>query len=147
MSADNCDPVIKIADFGFSTYLDPKKKGLIDFVGTEGYMAPEILKLFSNHSSLDEKYKSRSQDYNHKVDVWAVGIVAFEMLSGGSLPFAHRNAGYCHYNVIHKLPPYAKYEAFQDEVVRDFIKKCLIADPEQRPEAVAMLNHAWLEEF
>ena len=81
------DPIVKIADFGLACYLDPTSKGLNCFCGTDPYMAPEILKMWQNPSSLPSVYKSRLQRYNQKVDVWALGVVTFELLSGGHSPF------------------------------------------------------------
>ena len=57
---------VKVTDFGFSSFFDPKK-GLKDLVGTPLYMAPELLK---------------EQKYNEKVDIWSIGIMAYNLLSG-----------------------------------------------------------------
>ena len=70
LSESKSDVVCKLTDFGFSTKYcshNPPK----DFCGSLSFIAPEIL----NH---------QSQDY--KVDVWAVGVMLYEMLVGG-LPF------------------------------------------------------------
>ena len=57
----------KIVDFGFTTELQ-EEVGLTQIFGTEGYMAPEI------HSR---------QAYNgQSVDVFALGVVLFQMLTG-----------------------------------------------------------------
>ena len=65
MTAENSeDPVVKIADFGLSSYLDPTSKGLWNFCGTDPYLAPEILKLWSNPSGLPAELRSRDQYYN-----------------------------------------------------------------------------------
>ena len=58
MTEDDTDPVVKIADFGLSAYLDPTTKGLNNFCGTDLYMAPEILKSNSNCSTLPQVYKT-----------------------------------------------------------------------------------------
>ena len=52
---------IKISDFGFSCVSDKSS----DYLGTVGYMAPEILKY---------------QVYNNKVDIWAIGVIAYELV-------------------------------------------------------------------
>ena len=67
--------LLKIADFGFSTYLAGKDgSGLIKTVlGTESYMAPEI------HQN--EKYSRNA------VDIFAGGIILFIMYTGHP-PFA-----------------------------------------------------------
>eukprot|EP01066_Platyproteum_vivax_P012778 Platyproteum_vivax@DN5809_c0_g2_i3.p1 len=58
---------IRICDFGLSCYGEGDTAELRRFVGTENYMAPEI-------------WLQRTQTY--AVDVWSLGIVLFEMLTG-----------------------------------------------------------------
>ena len=55
----------KVTDFGFACYIGPEA-GLTMSLGTPLYMAPEILK---------------QEPYNDKVDVWALGVIAFCMLT------------------------------------------------------------------
>ena len=57
---------IKIADFGFSCVYDPNC-GLDMNLGTPMYMAPEIFK---------------KEIYNEKVDIWAIGIITYMLLTG-----------------------------------------------------------------
>ena len=65
---------IKVVDFGMAKRVKTKgKKGrnrLTSICGTPQYMAPEI---FSE------------QDYGEKVDVWAIGVVGYILLSGWCL--------------------------------------------------------------
>ena len=62
---------IKVIDFGFACMYDPKNSdGLDTYLGTPAYMAPEILRL---------------QKYTNKVDVWAIGVIIFMLLSGQML--------------------------------------------------------------
>lgn len=61
---------IKLTDFGLATFSD---KEIEDHnVGTADYKAPEILD---------------GQDGTDKVDIWAAGILAFYIFSGGASPF------------------------------------------------------------
>ena len=64
LSAGETDVVVKIADFGLATYMDPTSKGLNEFCGTDPFMAPEILKISANPSKLPKAYKSMLQRYN-----------------------------------------------------------------------------------
>jgi calcium-dependent protein kinase len=59
---DNFD--IKIADLGFAQQFD-KEKGLDLVLGTPLYMAPELV---------------MHQRYTEKVDVWSMGVIAYQLL-------------------------------------------------------------------
>jgi serine/threonine protein kinase len=60
----------KFIDFGLSKYIDESNNGQIFTieVGSPMYMAPELLE--------------ESGYYDIKVDVWALGIVFYVMLTG-----------------------------------------------------------------
>ncbi|CAG8514252.1 3861_t:CDS:2 [Funneliformis caledonium] len=59
---------LKLADFGWATYVqDFKSSSLRTICGTLDYLAPEMAK---------------HQSYNEKVDVWALGIICYELLVG-----------------------------------------------------------------
>ncbi len=67
---------LKLADFGWSNFLKPNASDVRDtFCGTLDYLAPEMLETGHKH------------DFN--IDIWAIGVLAFE-LSTGSSPFAPR---------------------------------------------------------
>jgi serine/threonine protein kinase len=57
---------IKIADLGFACKYD-KETGVDMVLGTPLYMAPELVK---------------QQKYSEKVDVWSLGIIIYQLLSG-----------------------------------------------------------------
>lgn len=63
---NSSDLSVKISDFGFSCYFDPKD-GLDLALGSPLYMAPEI---------------HRRQQYNEKVDIWSTGVITFMLISG-----------------------------------------------------------------
>lgn len=66
------DGTIKISDFGISKLMNAEEQSMTGGVGTQKFMAPEII---------DE-----SEDYNEKVDVYSFGVLLFFMLTGGELP-------------------------------------------------------------
>ena len=68
------DFCIKLTDFGVARELDSPSAKLTSQSGTYKYMAPEICK---------------GEPYDCKVDVWAVGVVAFKLLTG-RMPFAEK---------------------------------------------------------
>ena len=57
---------VKIADFGFSCFYDPKE-GLDLVLGSPLYMAPELI---------------NRQKYNDKVDIWSLGVITFMLITG-----------------------------------------------------------------
>ena len=61
---------IKLTDFGISAFYN-KEDGLSKKMGTEDYMAPEILK---------------KQKYDAKIDIWGVGMITCMLLTG-EIPF------------------------------------------------------------
>ncbi|ETW10513.1 AUR protein kinase [Aphanomyces invadans] len=58
---------IKVADFGLAIHAPPPNVKRRHFCGTPEYMSPEIID---------------DQEYSVEVDVWSVGIVAYELLVG-----------------------------------------------------------------
>ena len=57
---------VKLTDFGFATKYEPGEKQTL-FIGTLMYMAPELC---------------QKAPYNCKVDIWAVGVMTYTLLSG-----------------------------------------------------------------
>lgn len=58
--------VTKVTDFGFSCHFDPNKKMYLT-LGSPLYMSPELC---------------QHRSYDHRVDVWAVGIITYILMSG-----------------------------------------------------------------
>ena len=72
MKSDNVllsmDGDVKLADFGYAAQLTKEKDKRVSRVGTVCWMAPELIKGRGN--------------YDAKVDVWSLGILAVEMAEG-----------------------------------------------------------------
>lgn len=61
----NCGGTIKLSDFGWSTHTPEDKRRTL--CGTLDYLPPEMVNKI---------------DYNHSVDIWSIGILTFEFLTG-----------------------------------------------------------------
>ena len=78
------DGYLSLTDFGLAKILKYGEEKTHTFCGTPDYMAPEILT-----SSINKK-KSTSSGYTFAVDYWAIGVLAYEMVTGGT-PFTSKN--------------------------------------------------------
>ncbi|RMJ23335.1 STYKc [Aspergillus sp. HF37] len=126
---------VKIADFGISKRALEGQTELRTQIGTQGYMAPEILGLV-DEAKLDSTYSSA-------VDIWSLGCLLYYLLTKET-PFSEYEA----------LRDYAKgYTEFPDgpliekgvgSSARAFIKALLAPAPESRPEASADLMADWV---
>mmetsp|Transcript_84722 Transcript_84722/g.177180 ORF Transcript_84722/g.177180 Transcript_84722/m.177180 type:complete len:1165 (-) Transcript_84722:875-4369(-) len=132
---------VKLIDFGFSVkgYLagDSDKAGLRGCMGTLGYLAPEVARA-SHHLQAD---------YTEKCDLWSLGCVFFEMLSGR--PAFHREHGQC--DGYTEEVVLREIESADEESVANLLEECprqtlpllqgmMAVQPEQRPSAREALN-------
>lgn len=123
---DRRKDTVKIIDFGFAAQVASKETKLRAFCGTPSYMAPEII---------------RGDGYSgFAADVWALGVVAFALLSG-ALPFVART----------ELQLYAKIRRglfncpeVLGDVAKRLVKGTLRMDPTARPSVGAVMKHTWL---
>jgi serine/threonine-protein kinase len=117
---------VKLLDFGLARALDrPRLTEPGRPLGTASYMSPEQV---------------RGEEVRPASDVWAVGAVLFEMLSGAPPFQGERRAAVLH-SVLHDEPP--KLDAPRDvpDDVQPIIRRCLHKDPDVRyPSAEAFLD-------
>lgn len=123
------DAEIKLADFGFAKRVT-KKNCLKTLCGTPNYMAPEVFDL-------------RQNGYDHRCDMWSVGVVVYCLL-GGYLPFEGT------LKELQKIVCSGRYE-FHDEYWRDIshtakimISNLLQTNPEKRYTAQQALSCSWM---
>ena len=65
--------VVKIADLGYARELTKQETGRVkSFKGSPLMMAPEQL----------STYWGRGSGYTHKIDVWAIGVIFYQLLTG-----------------------------------------------------------------
>lgn len=117
---------IKISDFGWSVHAPNNRRQTM--CGTLDYLPPEML-------------KPGSQDnyYSEKVDLWSLGVLAYEFLVGEA-PFedtpvmTQRRIARADMSV----PSFVSPEA------RDLIKRLLVLDPEKRIPLDDIQRHPWI---
>ena len=117
---------VLLADYGWSNFNmegDVRKT----FCGTPEYIAPEML-LKKGHDT--------------RVDIWSIGILMFELLSGYS-PFVAKTNQELYQNIKRlkiqwpkDMPPLAK----------NLISKILKLNPLDRPSFDEILNHQWFKQ-
>jgi len=120
-------PQLKIIDFGLATYWDGFTK-LSRVCGTIAYPAPEVLR----------------GAYTDKVDIWALGLVACELLMNHpayteSMPLLQNvKAGRIYYG--------SRFIGLSSWA-QDFLRSLLRVIPNNRPSAAEALGHPWLQFF
>ena len=104
---------IKIMDFGLAKVhggVQVTKVGTT--LGTVAYMSPE---------------QTRGEEVDHRCDIWSLGVVLFEMLSG-KLPFAGEYEQAVSYSILNESPDFA---SILDEM-QPILEKALAKDPAKR---------------
>ncbi|XP_070186911.1 cyclin-dependent kinase-like 2 isoform X2 [Littorina saxatilis] len=147
--------IVKICDFGFARTLAQTGEAYTDYVATRWYRAPELL--------------VGDTKYGKAVDIWAVGCLLSEMLTGeplfpgdsdidqlyhivkcfGNLTQRHREVflrnplfvGMRIPEVREIQPLERKFTKVSPEAL-DFMKQCLRLDPDNRPTCTELLKHS-----
>lgn len=83
-----------------------------------------------------------SQSYDYKSDNWAIGVLAYEFLTGNT-PFEKPTQNDTIKSIRSAEPKYPK--ELSDEA-RSFLKKLLKKNPEKRMELTEALEHPFLKE-
>ena len=121
ITINNSEPNIKLIDFGFATYLDGTLMN--DFLGTQQYTAPEIL---------------NRELYSEKVDIWSVGVLLFNMITGCQ-PFTTDSNIPIEEQILSKEIP---FEAIENEGLQKLCRGLLERNPEKRFDAKKALDTA-----
>ena len=120
---DDCSTV-KIVDFGLSAEQNWRINHT-DKAGTPIYMAPEQVS---------------KKGYSKKVDLWACGIIAYQLLTCGKHPCHKRGENYYKkLENIEKKPIEWNFPANFTGLAKDFFLKLCSYPPSQRYDAVTAL--------
>jgi hypothetical protein len=130
---------VKLADFGFSKRAIKSHEMVHTEGGTRPYKAPEMQGVFQNGTYR----RAENVTYTEAVDIWAVGIMAFQILAE-RLPFSPEEiekyaAGKLHFPIrlLHKVTA-------SDEAC-DFVRSLMTPQPARRPDAKECLQRYWLQ--
>jgi len=126
--------VAKLADFGCSKQLEmlstqDRDSTLHNIRGSIPWMAPEMIK---------------QSGHDYPADIWSLGATVLEMATG-KYPWPdlkeHVNALFVIGNT-NSPPPMP--ESFDGTLLKDFLLKCFVIDPEHRAIAEELLDHPFL---
>lgn len=122
--------VPKVLDFGISKIVSPGEIRMTStglMMGTPGYMSPEQIQ--------------GSRDIDARTDVWALGVILYEVLSG-KLPFEAETPGALFVKICTESP--VPLEQVVPDVPAELVRivgRCLQRDPAQRYANAGELAH------
>ncbi|XP_032836039.1 serine/threonine-protein kinase 3-like [Petromyzon marinus] len=125
----NTEGHAKLADFGVAGQLTDTMAKRNTVIGTPFWMAPEVIQEIG---------------YNCLADVWSLGITAIEMAEGKP-PYADIHPMRAIFMIPTNPPPtFRKPENWSDDLT-DFVRKCLVKNPEHRATATQLLQHPFIK--
>ena len=140
--------IIKYVDFGAAKIIARQGKTLAadpsnpnqparapgkqkSMTGTPMYMSPEVI-------------KGQNDGRQGAVDVWSLGCVILEMVTGRRPWASLDNEWAIMYNIAQGNPPQLpSKDQFSAEGI-NFLKRCFLRDPNKRATAAELLQHDWI---
>eukprot|EP00301_Raphidiophrys_heterophryoidea_P004433 c11925_g3_i1.p1 GENE.c11925_g3_i1~~c11925_g3_i1.p1 ORF type:complete len:738 (-),score=189.42 c11925_g3_i1:187-2400(-) len=119
---------VKLADFGVSAQLKHEMEKRKTVIGTPFWMAPEIIQEIA---------------YDVRADIWSLGITCIEMAEGHP-PYHRINPMRAIFMIPARPPPQLSESSKWSADLKDFIAKCLIKNPDDRPSAHTLLQHPFI---
>ncbi|ORX54885.1 calcium/calmodulin-dependent protein kinase I delta short [Piromyces finnis] len=124
----NEDSPLMVTDFGLSKFTEASSM-LNTSCGTPGYVAPEII--------------SR-KGHGIAVDLWSIGVITYVLLCGFQ-PFYGDDQAQLFKAILEADYVFEKeYWGEISENAKDFIRKLLVVDPNDRMNCEQALKHKWL---
>lgn len=129
---------VRIGDFGIAKRVQQNETAFRTMTGTQAYTAPEMFPYL-----VDDQ---EEHTYTHAVDIWALGIMLYQMLTL-ELPFGDRVPlhRYCKNQCGFPETPLLREQITPTCI--SFIKALLRPLPSERPTSEAAVAHPWLHEI
>ena len=123
---------LRISDFCICKRLEPNET-TNEIVGTLGYMAPEVL---------------MGKEYSFSADIWGIGVITYLLLTG-YLPFddEEEDKEVIRKTLFESIPFYNDSWKNISSKAKEFVKKILKKDKEERITIDQILSDPWLEDF
>ncbi|CAI6089793.1 unnamed protein product [Clonostachys chloroleuca] len=141
---------VKISDFGISKRAEEEATAYRTFVGTRGYLAPEILGIYSladmNNISSSQTLDDSSSLYTVSVDLWALGAIIYRLLTNETLFGDPRDLAK-YVAAGHPFPRATASEHGASEACVEFLESIMARSPNSRPSSSEALRHPWLSEL
>ncbi|WVZ73471.1 hypothetical protein U9M48_021773 [Paspalum notatum var. saurae] len=118
--------LVKLADFGLAKEMSIFSQARSS-KGTVYWMAPEVAK---------------AKPHGPPADIWSLGCTVLEMLTG-KVPYPDMEWIYALLKIGRGIPPEIPNTLSED--ARDFIKKCVQANPNDRPSAAQLMEHPFVQ--
>ncbi|OMJ78931.1 hypothetical protein SteCoe_21151 [Stentor coeruleus] len=114
--------IVKIIDFGFSSYNDTKKSV---FCGTSSYLSPEIVQM--------------TEYFPGPSDIWALGVIFFTLLTG-TYPFKASSDAELYKKI---LKAHIKVPEFMSNEASHLLYRMLRSEPKSRPSIKSLIKDPW----
>lgn len=117
---------IKVCDFGWSAMTDNDDRNT--FCGTLDYMAPEVMK---------------GEKYSKFVDMWALGVLLYEMVHGYSIH--GQNLNIREKLFLTKRGDDISYGSHLSHELKSFLQKLLKSNPKERLTSSQVFSEPWIK--
>eukprot|EP00171_Calliarthron_tuberculosum_P009937 IDg9937t1 len=123
---------VKLCDFGLASVVemsDAPNASMTAMSGTPGYVAPEVI---------------RRKQYGPPVDMWAVGVILYILLSGRMPFYGRSDVETLRRTALGQYSfPEREWRNISDDA-KSLVRSLLQLNPEKRLTAEAALHHRWL---
>jgi serine/threonine protein kinase len=120
---------IKLADFGSAAQLIEEENLRSSVIGTPDWMAPEL---------------ALGQSYNEKIDIWSLGILAFQLAEGSTPNSRESPVKALLLTALNPAASLSEPSKWSNKFI-NFVESCLNKNPELRPSSLDLLFHDFIQ--